>query len=482
MRLRRDPRYIAGPRDPGKFVRFQDFQGVERTCRVRDFSRTGLSFFLEDGSLIFRIGDIVELHFFSVDKEVHSGAATIIHIQDECLDKKVISRIGCHFENAMDISTIIRADKVTMLKTEYRDFIQSLAVEDNLNEKFVHLTSHLHYLLSNFRKKLREEEEKILREEEHVREDLLDTLRMLTFDVINDVTLRYCDQFTRITDSFPDSKQHFIHRDYFQKTLNEFLLTSKLFNRAYTKPLGYAGDYEMMNIIYRNEFEGDDIFSQVMNRIDCEGAAAKAVRNRRSYFFSKLASLYNGLQDGSSCKVVSVACGPCVEMGDFFHYIRENPRTVTLDVIAMDQDRKALQDAEQRLLPLIHENGAVRVQLLQDNIKSLILGREKETRRYSGADLIYTAGLCDYLSANAVSRLITELYRHLNPGGCLVIGNFGPYNPQRFKMEYGAEWFLIHRSEEELKDLARGLPEDVRLSVEKEPEEVNLFLNIVKPC
>ena len=117
MRLRRDPRYIAGPRDPGKFVRFQDFQGVERTCRVRDFSRTGLSFFLEDGSLIFRIGDIVELHFFSVDKEVHSGAATIIHIQDECLDKKVISRIGCHFENAMDISTIIRADKVTMLKT-----------------------------------------------------------------------------------------------------------------------------------------------------------------------------------------------------------------------------------------------------------------------------------------------------------------------------------------------------------------------------
>jgi SAM-dependent methyltransferase len=81
-----------------------------------------------------------------------------------------------------------------------------------------------------------------------------------------------------------------------------------------------------------------------------------------------------------------------------------------------------------------------------------------------------------------VSRLITELYRHLNPGGCLVIGNFGPYNPQRFKMEYGAEWFLIHRSEEELKDLARGLPEDVRLSVEKEPEEVNLFLNIVKPC
>ena len=185
-----------------------------------------------------------------------------------------------------------------------------------------------------------------------------------------------------------------------------------------------------------------------MNRIDCEGAAAKAVRNRRSYFFSKLATLYNGLQDGSSCKVVSVACGPCVEMGDFFHYIRENPRPVTIDVIAMDQDRQALRDAEQRLLPLIQENGAVRVQLLQDNIKSLILGREKETRRYSGADLIYTAGLCDYLSANAVSRLITELYRHLGeytdvPAGDIGVGTreigylFGQYKRITNRYESG---------------------------------------------
>lgn len=482
MRLRRDTRYATGPCGPGKLVRFHDFQGVERACPVRDFSRTGLSFFLEDGSLIFRIGDIIELRFFSLEKEVHSGTATIIHIQDECHDKKVMSRIGCHFENVMDISTIIRGDKVTMLKNEYMDFIQSLAVEDNLNEEFVHLTSHLHYLLSNFRKKLKEEEEKICQEDERVKEELLDTLRTLTFGIINDITLRYCDQFTRITGSFSDSKQHFIHREYFQKTLNEFLLTSRLFSRAYKKPLGYAGDYEMMNIIYRNAYEGDDTFSQVMSRIDCEGAAARAVRNRREYFFSKILSLYTGLEEGSAGKVVSVACGPCVEMGDFLSHAGENPRPVTLDVVAMDQDQQALQDARKRLLPLAEKNTAIRVSFIQDNIKSLILGREKETDRYSQADLIYTAGLCDYLSANAISRLIGELYRYLKPGGRLVVGNFGTYNPQRFKMEYGAEWFLIHRSEEELRDLAQGLPEDVVLSVEKEPEGVNLFLNITKPA
>lgn len=481
MRLRRDPRYVSDLREEGKTVQFHDFQGIERTCLVRDFSRTGLSFLLEDGSLILRIGDILEIRFFSYEKEVHSGAVTIVHIQDECLDGKVISRIGCHFENPMDISTIIRDDKVKKLRSEYIDFIQSLAAEDNLNEEFVHLTSHLHYLLSNFRKKVEEEEEKISREEDRVRTELTETLRTLTFEAVNDVTLKYCDQFSRITAAFSDSKQHFIHREYFQKTLNEFFLASRLFNRAFTKPLGYAGDYEMMNIIYRNDYEGDDVFSQVMSKVDCEGSAALAVRNRREYLLRKVLSLYSGLEEGRSGKVVSIACGPCMELADLLERAGETKRPVTLDVVAMDQDPHALADARQRLFSPAGNDTGVRIELAQDNIKNLILGREKEAGRYANADLIYSAGLCDYLSANATSRLIGELYQYLNPGGCLIIGNFGPLNPQRFKMEYGAEWFLIHRSEEELKDLARGLPGDAALNVEKEPEGVNLFLNIVKP-
>ncbi len=483
MRLRRDPRYLSDPDESGKTVRFHDFQGTERTCTVRDFSRTGLSFLLQDGSLIFRIGDIIsELSLFSHNQKVHSDTATIIHIQDEYHDGKVISRIGCRFENVMDISTIIKGDKVTRLKNEYLDFIQSLAVEDNLDEEFVHLTSHLHYLLTNFRNKLKEEEEKISSEEENIRKALYDTLRSLTFNVINDVTLKYCNQFTNLTDKFTDSKQHFIHREYFQKLLNEFFMTSVLFRRAYTKPLGYAGDYEMMNITYRNDFEGENLFSQVMNKVDCEGSAAKAVRNRREYLCRKVLSLYDSLPEGSTCKIVSVACGPCVEIHDFLLAVREKQKPVKLELLAMDQDTHALEDAKQRLIPLAETLADVSMKFAEDNIKNLILGRNKEKIHYSHADLIYTAGLCDYLSPNAVSRLILELYRHLKPGGTLIIGNFGIYNPQRFKMEYGSEWFLIHRSEEDLKSLAAGLPEDVMIRVEKEPEGVNLFLNVTKPA
>jgi SAM-dependent methyltransferase len=481
LRLRRDPRYISDPGKSAKQIRFFDFQGVERTCRVWDFSRTGVSFLLEDGSLIFRIGDIIsDMYFISYSKEMHSGPATIIHILDEYQNGKVVSRIGCRLENVMDISSIIQGDKITKLKNDYLDFIHSLAVEDNLDEEFVHLTSHLHYLLTNLRNKLREEEAKIREEEEDaVRKALYETLLSLTFDVVNDVTLKYSNHFTKITGRFTDSKQPYIHREYFQKILNEFFMSSALFRRAYTKPLGYAGDYEMMNIIYRNAFEGEDLFSQVMNKVDCEGSAARAVRNRREYFCAKILSACESA--GTECRILSVACGPCVEMEDFFGRVGGRRLPASLTLVAMDQDPNAVENARQRILPLVEKMDGVEARIDQDNIKDLILGRSKKGDNYLDADLIYSAGLCDYLSVNAVTRLVNELYRYLKPGGSLRIGNFGPYNPQRFKMEYGSEWFLIHRSEEDIKEFAAGLPEDAIIRVEKESEGVNLFLNVTKP-
>jgi extracellular factor (EF) 3-hydroxypalmitic acid methyl ester biosynthesis protein len=473
---------MPDPKEPQKVVRFRDFQDIERTCRVRDFSRTGMSFLLEDGSLIFRIGDVIShFHFFSYEQEVHSGGATIIHILDEYQGDKIISRIGCRFDEPMDISTVISGDKVTRLKNEYSDFIHSLAVEDNLNQEFVLLASHLHYLLTNFRNKLREEDEKIQDEEDPLRSTLLETLRTLTFDAINEVTLKFCDQFTAVTAQFRDSKQHFIHREYFQRMLNEFFGTSALFQRALTKPLGYAGDYEMMNIIYRNEFEGKDIFSQVMNKVDCMGTASRAVRNRREYFSRKITQVCQSVPGDSPCKIVSVACGPCVEMADFLKAAGSIRRPAKTDLVAMDQDASAIEDARQRLYPLSEPFDDITVHVVKSNIRELIIGRKQENEIYEDAALIYTAGLCDYLSFSATNRLVKELYRFLKPGGSIIAGNFGPYNPQRFKMEYGSEWFIIHRTEEEIKDFAKGLPEDVIISVEKEPEGVNLFLVIEKP-
>lgn len=482
MRLERDKRYLVETDDTTKVVRFNDFQGVEQSCRVRNYSRTGLAFAMEDGSLVLRIGDVInDLRFYSLNKEVHRGPVTIVHIQDEEMEDKVISQIGCNFVDAsLDINAIIKGDKISKLQNDFMDFIRSMALEDNLDPEFVNLTSHLHYLFTGFQERLAQDEEQIEQEDPEVRHLLTETLRELAFDALYEEAMRYYDRFSRITSRFTHSKQHFIHREFFQKRLMNFYVQSRLFNRAYTKPLGYAGDFEMMNIIYRNEFEGEDVFSQVMNKLECEGAAAKAVRNRRTYLYEKLTEAVSGLKKGSTIKIFSVACGPALEFFDILLSLQGKSLPFQVDFIGMDQDKLALEDARSRVEPMVKGRKDIKVNFVEDNIKRLIVGKEIEKELYADADFIYTAGLFDYLSDRAANRLIHKLFGFLKPEALLIVGNFGLYNPQRFIMEYGGEWFLIHRSEDELKSLAEGLPEDTTIVVEKEPEGVNLFLNIRK--
>ncbi|MCD6570215.1 MAG: PilZ domain-containing protein [Deltaproteobacteria bacterium] len=483
MRLRRDFRYDVESDDTTKVVRFHDFQDQEHTCQVTDYSRTGVAFIMEDGSLIFKIGDIIpDLRFYSLDNEVHRGSATIVHIQDEEQWGKVISRVGCSFiDGLMDVYSIIKADKITKLQNEFLDFVQSMAIEESLDPEFINLTSHLHYILSGFNERLKQEEENIQKEDEELKPVLAETLRDLAFESLYEELNRYYDHFTKVVGRFTDSKQHFIHREYFQKKLGEFFMKSKLFQRAYTKPLGYAGDFEMMNIIYRNQFEGDDLFSQIMNKIDCEGSGAKAVRNRRTFFYEKIRALVMNSHNQEVIKIMSVACGPTLEFYDFVFSLRDKKIPIKIKFIAIDQDRNALDDARSRIDPLLAERDDIELHYVEENIKRLIVGKDEVNDLYIGSDLIYTAGLFDYLSERASNRLIHKLYTFLNPGGTLIVGNFGPYNPQRFIMDYGCEWFLLYRSEEDIKALASGLPENVSMDVEREPEGINLFLNIKKP-
>lgn len=482
MRLTRDLRYTVEPNDTNKVVRFHDFQKVEHTCRIKDYSRTGVSFYLEDGSLLEKIGDIIpDLRFYSNNQLVHSTASTIIHIQDEDADGKVVSCIGCSYiDRFMDIYSIVKADKLSKLQTDFQDFIQSIAIEENLDAEFVNLTSHLHYILEEFESRLANELEKIKKEDESLHDVLLKTLRDLAYEALNEELKRYYDQFTAITWRFTDPKQFFIHREFFQKRLRGYLAKSALCSRSLTKPLGYAGDFEMMNIIYRNTFEGEDLFSQIMNKIDCEGSASKAVRNRRFFLFSKLRDLILDASGTRDIKIMSIACGPALEFYDMLRSFEGVPLNTGIEFIAIDQDLLALEDAQKRVESAAKEHPRIRTHFEQDNIKRMIVDSGNSRELYADADFIYSAGLFDYLSSRASTRLIEKLYTFLKPGGVLVIGNFGVYNPQRFIMEFGGEWFLIYRSEEDMKSLGAGLPGNPELVVEKEPEGVNLFLVIKK--
>src|SRR5687767_2805535 len=71
-----------------------------------------------------------------------------------------------------------------------------------------------------------------------------------------------------------------VHRSYCRKQLHPFLMCSPFMHRIYYKPLGYAGDYEMMNMIWRNGCGGSSLFGKLLNAFILSQAPALSVRNR----------------------------------------------------------------------------------------------------------------------------------------------------------------------------------------------------------
>ena len=55
-------------------------------------------------------------------------------------------------------------------------------------------------------------------------------------------------------------KEHQIHGDYFREQLQEFVFGFPFGARSLLKPRGFAGDSEMMRMIYLNDYQGDTTF------------------------------------------------------------------------------------------------------------------------------------------------------------------------------------------------------------------------------
>ena len=97
-------------------------------------------------------------------------------------------------------------------------------------------------------------------------------------------------------------------------------------------------------------------------------------------------------------------------------------------------------------------------------------------------DIIWSAGLFDYFDDKAFIMLLKKFRNWLKDDGEIIIGNFNEnHNPSRAYMELFGEWHLNHRTDEQLYHLAKQAGyENQKISVGREPENVNLFLHLKK--
>jgi SAM-dependent methyltransferase len=230
------------------------------------------------------------------------------------------------------------------------------------------------------------------------------------------------------------------------------------------KPHRNAGDFEVIDRIYL--YWHSPVPGLVKwDRFFHAQAAPRAVRNRKEYFKRWLEAAENRLDVVRPIQLLNVACGPTRDVAE---YVEAKPAS-RIFCTCIDRSPVALEYAAG----------------VCAGARNHVAFHRADAFRFSpvvAPQLIWSAGLFDYLDDRQFVHLVRRHWCQLATGGELVIGNFARQNPTRGIMEVG-DWILNHRDAGELSALAAraGVPTDA-IHIGSEAEGVNLFLHARKPA
>ncbi len=299
--------------------------------------------------------------------------------------------------------------------------------------------------------------------------------------------------------------EEFVRQSTFRRVLHN---ETPFYRRIIDKPEGYAGDAEVLRMLYDDSFEGDTPFGMFAHKQVTECLTAQAIRNRRDFLRKHISHV----KKKGKGRILSIAAGHAMEMRDI---LDEDRGGDTLQFHAFDHDIKTIRFVSRQCVDprlsyflgnafhLIKGRYSVAVprKIFLDycnprkdfkGIRKALLPVKYRATKLKSKDyaLVYSAGLYDYIktfrddSTKGTIALTKNLFNLVEPGGSLIIGNFTPSTPGdlRFMLDYVCEWKLIYRTKEEMSDFAREIPsaQIKRMEVLQEPLGINLFLKIDK--
>jgi extracellular factor (EF) 3-hydroxypalmitic acid methyl ester biosynthesis protein len=215
--------------------------------------------------------------------------------------------------------------------------------------------------------------------------------------------------------------------------IHKLIMQDPYSRRAFEKPRGYAGDAVMLDYIYRPQQFDIPPVGKAVHDATTRLPSAQSILWRRNFIRSLISET---IADNKSAKIFSIASGHMRELDDL-HVGKD------VSFWAIDHDKKSLSECRSSY-------GHIKLNTIHKPV-SFLLGEQKE-REF---DLVYSAGLFDYLSDRFAIKLIKNLYDRLRSGGTLLIINFAPNNQGRGFMAGMMDWDLIYRDQAELLRLVK---------------------------
>jgi extracellular factor (EF) 3-hydroxypalmitic acid methyl ester biosynthesis protein len=148
------------------------------------------------------------------------------------------------------------------------------------------------------------------------------------------------------------------------------------------------------------------------------------------------------------------------------------------EYIALDHDAESLSVVQREFGPF----GVKTLQASVLDLPTAVPAPFPAGGKEDGFDLVYAAGLYDYLWQGAAKELTAYSFDLLRSGGRLLIANVLPNLPESGYMEAIMDWWLIYRTVDQLVAVADSIPraEVASLRTFTDPNSCVAFLEIAR--
>jgi hypothetical protein len=233
-------------------------------------------------------------------------------------------------------------------------------------------------------------------------------------------------------------------------------------HRSFSRPRGYPGDAVLLDLIYRHEsitpiLDGASELGRQIYSYTSISPASIGVIERRNRLTETIDSKMREMKGRG--KVLSIACGHLRELDG-----SQSANGFQIEeFVAIDQDPLTIEELSKGPeRPWLKPKVASVRDLLT---RSLFLGRY---------DIVYAAGLLDYLPDKICVKLLLCMRDLLAESGTLLVANYLDGIIDRGYMECCMDWWLTYRTEEDMYRLGIAAELNPVISVDQQRQLVYL--------
>lgn len=223
---------------------------------------------------------------------------------------------------------------------------------------------------------------------------------------------------------------------------------------SFDKPRGYSGDASLIDFIYGHPASADEVARSTPQGLSIfdytiNAPGPVAVRERRDILTRYIDML--AAQKGVDTEIMTVAAG----------HLREAEKSQALNCggikrwVALDQDPLSIASIANQFQDTC-------IETVEGSVRGL-LGKRYQIGTF---DLIYAAGLYDYLSEKVAIRLTQICMEMLKPGGVFLFANFSDEMADDGYMESYMNWELLQRSQRDMLRIASASAEEGMVDID----------------